>query len=117
MRAMVRKTMGMEWLIRTTGNLLEVRVRGDLDLYHASGFAAEILERIARGSSRLRLDLSELVYLDSTGVGALIRILRAAKRAGGDVAFSGLAGSPRRVLEMSGILPLLCEVDGRAAER
>lgn len=99
----------MDWLVRTVEGRLEVRVQGDCDLYRAPAFAAEMLRRIAGGARNILFDLGGLVYLDSTGVGAIIRILQAAKRTGGEVAFRGLRGSPRRVLEMSGMLHLLRE--------
>ncbi len=86
-----------------------VRLDGDFDLYSAPKFAASIFERMELGERRLKLDLSKVAYMDSTGVGALIRILQAMKRLGGEIRFSGITGSPRRVLQMSNVISLMCE--------
>jgi anti-anti-sigma factor len=68
-----------------------------------------MLEGVEKGWRNVRFDCSELVYLDSTGVGALIRVVQALRRLGGSVRCNGLRGAPRKVLEMSNILPLLNE--------
>lgn len=51
-------------------------------------------------------------YLDSTGVGAIIRILQEAKKRGCELRFVGVEGSPRKVLRMSNILLLMREEKG-----
>ena len=100
----------MEWLTAPGDDgYMDVKMKGDCDLYAAPSFASAMLERIAAGARRLRLDLSGVDYLDSTGVGALIRILQAARRSGCELRFRGIAGSPRKVLRMSNILVLMRE--------
>jgi anti-sigma B factor antagonist len=101
----------MEWLISPpdTEGFENVTIAGDCDLYTAPPFARAMKERIAAGSKRLRFDLSGVDYLDSTGVGAFIRILQEARRSGTDLRFRGVGGTPRKVLRMSNILPLMHE--------
>ena len=45
-----------------------VHLRGNCDLYSAPKFKASILERIEAGRARILIDMSEIDYLDSTGV-------------------------------------------------
>ena len=71
----------------------------------------DLLDRIETGSGALHFDFSGVAYLDSSGVGAIVKIVQAARRVGSKVRFSGIRGSPRRVLELSNILPLLVETD------
>ncbi len=99
----------MEWSFEEGGSSgrVNVKLRGDCDLYDAPRFKAEMLKKIESGEDGLLFDMSGIAYLDSTGVGAIIAILQAAKRRGLDLRFAGISGSPRRVLEMSSILPLL----------
>ena len=87
-------------------------LEGDCDLYSAPAFAKAALSRIAAGTRRLRIDLSRVEYLDSSGVGALIRILQEAKKRGCELRFSGVGGSPRKVLKMTNVLTLMKE-EGR----
>jgi anti-sigma B factor antagonist len=101
----------MEWSFRgkdSAGREL-VQLDADFDVYAAPKFAASILDHIERGGLKLKFDLSKVAYLDSTGVGALIRILQTLKRLGGDIRFSGITGSPRRVLQMSNVISLMRE--------
>jgi anti-sigma B factor antagonist len=101
----------MEWVdhARDAGGFENVALKGDCDLYSAPAFAKAMLSRIAEGSRRIRFDLSGVEYLDSTGVGAIIRILQEAKKRGCELRFSGIEGSPRKVLKMSNILTLMRE--------
>lgn len=105
----------MEWLISApdSGGFENVVILGDCDLYAAPAFASAMKMRIVQGSKKLRFDFSGVDYLDSTGIGAIIRILQEAKRMGAELRFRGLGGSPRKVLKMSNILPLMRE-DGPA---
>lgn len=86
-----------------------VTLKGDCDLYSAPAFAKAMMARLAGGGGRFRFDLSGVEYLDSTGVGALIRILQEAKKRSCELRFVGIAGSPRKVLKMSNILSLMRE--------
>jgi anti-sigma B factor antagonist len=108
---MTAKEASMEWTVSGggTGLYLEYRLEGDCDLYDAPRFATAALASVAGGATRLRLDFSGVRYLDSTGVGAIIRILQAARKSGCEVRFRGIAGSPRRVLEMSSVISLMKE--------
>jgi anti-sigma B factor antagonist len=94
---------------RDGGGFENVALKGDCDLYSAPAFAKAMLSRLAEGCGNLRFDFSGVDYLDSTGVGAIIRILQEAKRRGRELRFSGIAGSPRKVLKMSNILALMRE--------
>jgi len=96
-----------------SGGFENVVLKGDCDLYAAPAFAKAMQSRISAGAKKLRLDLTEVGYLDSTGVGAIIRILQEAKRSGCEIRFRGIEGSPRKVLKMSNILAIMKE-DGQA---
>lgn len=101
----------MEWISLPTAadDEAELSLTGDLDLYHAPGFSTFVLGKIDAGWRTLILDFTEVGYLDSTGVGSIIRIVQALRKKGSRLRCRGLAGSPRRVLAMSNILPLLEE--------
>jgi anti-sigma B factor antagonist len=101
----------MEWRISVAGGdgFETVAIKGECDLYSAPAFAKAMIDKVRGGAPRLRLDLSDVGYLDSTGVGALIRIIQAAKATGCDLRFRGIGGSPRKVLKMSNIISLMRE--------
>lgn len=80
---------------------------GDLDLYASVAFCNTVLAKLESGTPRMVLDLGGIRYLDSSGVGALIRLLQRARALGGEIRVACLSGTPKRVLEMSNIITLL----------
>ena len=86
---------------------LIVVLEGDLDLYASVAFCNALISRMEAGCPRLAVDLGGVRYLDSSGVGALIRLLQKARTLGGEVRVANLTGSPKKVLEMSNIVTLL----------
>lgn len=98
----------MELSIRESGRgYTEMRLSGDCDLYCAPQFKKSIQDKLEGGIQRILIDLSEVRYLDSTGVGAIIYALQASKRMGAEIRFRGVTGNPRRVLERTNIFPLM----------
>ena len=87
-----------------------ITLRGDFDLYEGPRFAAELLAHIRAGNPNLVFDLGAVDYLDSCGVGIIIKLLQESRLAGGRLKFRGIHGSPRRVLEMSNVIRLLDEI-------
>ena len=80
---------------------------GDLDLYASVAFCDAVVAKLEGGSPRMVVDMGGIRYLDSSGVGALIRLLQKARTLGGEIRVANLSGTPRRVLEMSNIITLL----------
>lgn len=115
MRRAIPQYRPMEWTVSEADEkgFENVVVKGDCDLYSGPAFARELLVRIAEGTRRLRIDFTGVDYLDSTGVGGIIRLLQEARKRGCELRFRGIAGSPRRVLRMSNILSLMKEEAGQ----
>jgi anti-sigma B factor antagonist len=67
---------------------------GSLDHRFAREFSDCLAAVIAGGMGRLVVDLAEVTFVDSSGLGALIGGLQAARRAGGDLR---LARAPAQV--------------------
>lgn len=88
---------------------IEYLVTGDCDLYNAPAFLKALMARLDAGDKRLRLDCAGLRYLDSTGVGAIIKLLQSAKAKGGEIRFTGLSGTPRKVLTLCNVITLIKE--------
>ena len=99
----------MEWTIdaKSPSDPIVVSIIGAMDLYSAPQFAQALLLELDETGRRLLIDFSNMDYLDSTGVGAIIRIIQHMNIKRGDLRFSGLGGTPKRVLEMSNIISLM----------
>jgi anti-sigma B factor antagonist len=106
----------MEW--KRAGRLEDgyevLAMAGECDLYSAPLFAASVIAMIQKGERSLEIDMSEVRYLDSTGVGSIVRILQAMRERKGQVRFRGIGGMPRRVLKMSNVINLMVEREAAA---
>ena len=62
--------------VQAFGDVTLVRARGDIDLYSAPTLRTQLLELIAAGQRCLVVDLSEVTFLDSSGLGVLVGALK-----------------------------------------
>jgi anti-sigma B factor antagonist len=89
---------------------------GELDAYTVGQFR-EALAELAT-TPRLLIDLSEVPFMDSAGLGALIGGIRRAREAGGDVAVACSRPTLTRLLHTTGfdrIVPVTETVEGAAS--
>ncbi|MCU1360234.1 MAG: anti-sigma-factor antagonist [Ilumatobacteraceae bacterium] len=78
-----------------------VTVRGEIDLPSMEMFAASVDEAIA-ASSHVVLDMSEVTFLDSTGLRVIVAaVLRVSE--GGSLTVRDASPAVTRVLQLSGI--------------
>lgn len=84
----------------------EVRLSGELDLATAPLLAAA-LGRLARPGRSVRIDLSDLVFMDSTGMRSILEANRDAGRDGWTLRLGRASQPVQRVFAMSGVEKLL----------
>ena len=77
-----------------------VVLKGDVDL-ESSPAAREVLLKSVEGAGKVLVDLSNVTYIDSSGVASLVEALQAAKRNGGRFALVAASDPTRRVLELA----------------
>lgn len=80
-----------------------VPARGDIDLVSAPVLRQRLADAIGRHSARVIVDLTEVTFMDSTGLDVLAGALRAAQAAGGEVCVLGPCAMVRAVLHMTGL--------------
>jgi len=101
--------MDIQYLENQVQQSLIVKISGDCDMYNAQEFFSGVTEKMNSGFINIYLDFSGVIYLDSSGVGAIIKILKQSKEKKVDLRFRGINGTPRKVLRMSNILTLIKE--------
>jgi anti-sigma B factor antagonist len=70
--------------VRSLGQVKLVKLRGRLNLGDAVDRLRETLDDlIGSGDTRILLDLSEVPWIDSSGIGLLVKLLTSAKQRGG----------------------------------
>lgn len=78
-----------------------VGLEGRLDMLTAVDVKKRLAEVVAAGNHRLVIDLNKVSFVDSSGLGALISGLKAARIAGGDLRLARPDKQVRYILEVS----------------
>ena len=77
--------------------------RGDLDLGGAPPMRSAVIEALAGGTNRLRIDLTAIDVIDSTGLGVLIGALRRTLSVGGELRLQGLRSHHHDLFDLVGL--------------
>ena len=90
-----------------------IALRGELDLTGAPRIEEQVQSALLDGTGAFVLDLSELTFMDSTGVNALLRARSLLGRERRDLVVVCPAGPVRRVLELIGVIDMLAPFSSR----
>jgi anti-anti-sigma factor len=93
------------------GERVVVAAQGELDLLTVPAVEREVRELRARGFTSIVLDLRELTFIDSTGLGLLLRLDAEAGDARLAFAIVEGDGPVRRVLRLSGLAGRFAQPD------
>lgn len=94
-------------LVQEDTELSIVQVEGALRGPEITEFSRRVEALLRRGERRILLDLSHLSNIDAAGVGGLVQAFNATSRLGGVLQIANARGHVRRILEVTGVLPLL----------
>ena len=89
--------------IGPVGDLAVLQVTGEVDLYSAPMLRERIRELAAGGAVHLIADLSEVDFLDSTGLGVLVGGLKRVREDGGSLALAVRTPRILRVFQITGL--------------
>ena len=93
------------------GDALLARLSGELDLavadYLRNTLDKELDDNIA--IKNIIINLSEVSYIDSSGLGVLLGRYRKISRGGGKIFIVGATAGVRKILEISGLLNIMKE--------
>jgi anti-sigma B factor antagonist len=85
------------------GNVVRLALRGELDLEHAYSFDEELKRVEAMSPKVICLDLRELLFLDSCGLGRLIAARRRARKAGRRLVLVRGSATVQRVFALTAV--------------
>lgn len=91
----------MQFSYEVKDDYAEVKGAGRLNMVAAPKLREIVSEVVASGSRRIVVNLEETSFMDSSGLGALVGCLKAARQAGGDLRISGVQPQVRTVLELT----------------
>jgi len=86
---------------REREDIVEVAPKGDLDM--ASVSQMKLQDYLNAGRVKLVLDLEGIEYIDSAGLGEIVRSMKRAREAGGDLRLCGVHGQVGKIIEITGL--------------
>jgi anti-sigma B factor antagonist len=92
----------MELTTREDGHVTIMSVQGDLVIGEPEAtFKRTVTRLLEEGKVNLLVDLSEVGFLDSSGLGALVRAMTNSQKEGGQTKLLNAGPQVRRLLEMT----------------
>ena len=89
------------------GDCAVLQVAGEVDAYTAPMLREQIRDLAAKGAVHLIADLSQVSFLDSTGLGALVGGLKRLREAGGSLTLVIAAPRILRLFQITGLTKVL----------
>lgn len=90
-----------------------VHIEGEIDLSTAPQFERELMESAGNGAP-LIVDLGDVDFMDSTGIGVLVRTSKKIAQQASSMSLVCAKGPVRKVLEVSGldgVIPLYSDLE------
>jgi anti-sigma B factor antagonist len=88
---------------KSVGGYPVVAVRGEVDVYSAPALKESLTELLHSGVHTVVVDLSDVAFLDSTGLGALVEARASATEAGGSLALVCNQGRILKLFTITGL--------------
>ena len=80
-----------------------VDVQGEVDVYTAPRLREELHHSLDAGKTRIVVNLADVAYMDSSGLGVLIGALKRAREDSGDLVVAAPNARISRILEVTGL--------------
>ncbi|MBP2626987.1 MAG: anti-anti-sigma factor [Firmicutes bacterium] len=89
----------MNHTIKVSGKSVTAILTGKIYSQDAAVVRDELLEEVERGATEVSIDLSELTYIDSTGLGVLVTLHKRTKEKNGKLTLTGAQGMVAELLK------------------
>jgi anti-sigma B factor antagonist len=94
----------MEYTVKDLGGGVAVlHLDGRLNMVSAARLREAVTSTVAKGHTRIAVDLAGVEFMDSSGLGALISGLKTARQAGGDLRIAKPSDQVRTVLQLTNL--------------
>lgn len=91
-----------------------ITAHGQIDLYSAPEFKTSLLAAVDAGATDIVVDLTDVDFMDSTGLGVLVGLNKRLRAFDGRLAIVSSDGTIRRLFEISGLADRFPLYDTRA---
>lgn len=94
---------------------ITVRIAGEIDAYTAPKLRETVFPYTEKEKVNVVIDLSEVSYMDSTGLGVFVGLFKSLNANGGTLQLIGLSERLRRLFDITGLADIMninSEVEG-----
>ena len=108
--------MSMKWTTRDVSGVTVVDLSGKITLGEGGmTLREEVRKLLAEGKKKIVLNLAEVNYIDSSGLGELVSAYTAVKNAGGELKLLSLTSKVRDLLVITKLVTVFDVKDDEAA--
>ncbi len=93
-------------------NVMVLEIKGEVDAYTAQDLEKTLMDLLGQEQLRIVMDVSEMRFISSAGIRAILYAHREAVQMGGEVRLAGPTGQIRRIFEIAGFFDLFQITDG-----
>ena len=94
----------MELKIRKNGEVYIIDVNGEMDLYNSYKLKELVMKMLEKNVHSFIINLEQVDYIDSSGIGALIYISSTIKKMNLKLAITNIHGSVKKVIELTKLM-------------
>jgi anti-sigma B factor antagonist len=91
----------MELRIRKSKAIYIIDIQGEMDLYNSFKLKELLMKMIEKKIENFIINMDEVEYIDSSGIGALIFISSTIKKMNLHLAIANIHGSVKKVIELT----------------
>jgi anti-sigma B factor antagonist len=104
--------MALSLATQRDGEQVNLAVGGEIDISTADALERAIADAINGGSGTVIVDLSDVTFMDSAGINALLKGRRWADAKDQQFRVTGATGIVRQILDVTGVAEHLCGSTG-----
>jgi anti-sigma B factor antagonist len=93
------------------GDIVVLEVKGEVDAYTAQILDKILIDLLDQGKVRIVMDVSEMKFISSAGIRAILYAHKEAVQLGGEVRLAEPTDQTRRIFEIAGFMELLTVTD------
>ncbi|MCM3575556.1 MULTISPECIES: anti-sigma factor antagonist [Mesobacillus] len=93
--------------VKETESTLAVKVSGEIDAYTAPQLREKLFPMSEKEGVKMVVDLSEVNYMDSTGLGVFVGVFKNVRAHDGEFKIVGLSERLQRLFEITGLADII----------
>lgn len=109
---MLDKNKGLSFTFADEPQFTTVHLSGDLNMFSAPELRTSLVKKIESSAPKFVLDLTDLAFVDSSGIGVLVSFVSMVKKLeGGKVILCGLNPQIRNIFEVTRLMSVFIVAD------